>query len=268
MTAPALRDVQRWMKSRIRPGAEALPGGPVLNPQRGVPGQERLAVYADGYIARVLEALEDVYPAVRRLCGARRFGELAAAYAADRPSRHYNLNAMGEALPEWLAQSAAITALPFLADLARLERAIARAFHAPLLPSGAGRLAAAPPTRWPGLRIVFQPAVAVCASAWPILELWAARTQPPGTINLQVEDRPQRVLVFRDGLQVRCELLPAPWAAVLAALLDGRSLGDALEVADGSAPPAEAEALFARWAAAGLIVDVVEAGQGRDAGGA
>ena len=255
VAVPDLREVQVWMKSRIRPGAAPVARGARLNSQRGVPGEARLAVYADGYVARMQEALEDVYPAIRRMVGAKRFAELSAAFAADRPSRQYNLNAVGEALPEWLEAWPASVSLLFLPDLARLERAIAHAFHAPQEPVAAG-LDTVSPEHWPQLRFRFQPETAVLSSRWPILDLWMARTQPPGTMDLQVEGRPQHVLVFREGLQVRCELLDTAWAAAAVALMAGKTLGEALAHAAGTAPAVQAEALFARWAAAGMIVDV------------
>ena len=63
MPEPCLRDVQRWMKSRILPperGAAGLPAV-ALNPQAGEPGEERLSVYSGGYVARMQEALEEPY---------------------------------------------------------------------------------------------------------------------------------------------------------------------------------------------------------------
>ncbi len=99
-----LADLQRWMASRIRPQVDTAPvdDGLVVNPQRGTPGVERLAVYAGGYVARTRDALAQMYEAVRHVVGEHVFAELARRYAARHLSHDYNLNLRGRHLPEFL----------------------------------------------------------------------------------------------------------------------------------------------------------------------
>ena len=256
MTAPTLAEFQRWMKSRIRsmprsapPAAEEL-----LNAQRDTPPEARLSVYADGYLARTRESLAEVYEAVHFVLGESAFIELAEAYAARYPSHDYNLSFAGRHLPEFLLEASVTQRLPFLPDLARLEWLVCRAFHAfeqpPLEPV---RIAALPPKAWDRLQLAFQPSVGVVASAWPIRDIWAARRQPRDSVTLDIVGRPQRVLVFRQQLEVRCDLLVEPACQLLDALLAGRPLGEALRVAEGMDAAAVRRA-FARWMGDGLIV--------------
>ena len=262
MPEPSLRDVQRWMQSRILPperaAAEAL-STVELNPQAGDPGVERLSVYSGGYVARMQEALEEAYEAVRHVLGARAFGELARGYAARYPSRDYNLSMAGRNLPVFLGFYPLTRELPFLPDLAALEWKVVEAFHAfdrpPLDPA---RLAAIPPEDWDRLRLAFQPSVGRIASAWPVLDVWEARKQPVGEVRIDLANRPQRVLVARRGLEVRCELMDELQDKTLAALLEGKTLGEvcgqAAAEADGGSPPL-AE-WFTRWAGNGLVAEV------------
>ena len=259
--APTLAEFQRWMKSRIRPaglpspapsatdGAEELLNAPV----------ERLSVYAGGYLARTRESLAEVYEAVRFVLGEQAFTELAHAYAARHPSHDYNLSFAGRALPEFLAGAPVNRRLPFLPDLARLEWLVCQAFHAfeqpPLAPA---RLAAVPPDVWGRLQLSFQPAVGLAASAWPIRDIWTARRQPRETVNLEVAGRAQRVLVFRQGFEVRCELLDEPEFRLLTGLLAGRSLGDVCLTLSRTEPSAVTP-WFARWMSRGIIVRAEEA---------
>jgi hypothetical protein len=81
--------------------------------------EERVAVYAYMYRARIAEALESQFPRLARHLGPDDFAELAAAYIADEPSTHPSLRFIGEKLPAWL-QSRRPDA-PSLAALARLE---------------------------------------------------------------------------------------------------------------------------------------------------
>ncbi|PIQ83154.1 MAG: hypothetical protein COV75_09080 [Candidatus Omnitrophica bacterium CG11_big_fil_rev_8_21_14_0_20_63_9] len=252
MAEPSLRDVQRWMKTQIQPPA----GGAVraaqqwLNPQRDTPGFERLHVYAHGYLARMQESLAEVYEAVHHVVGEQAFAGLAGAYAARHPSHDYNLSFAGRSLPEFLAAWPRTAQWPFLPDLARLEWGVCQAFHAQLQPPvDAGQLASVAPSDWERMRFAFQPSVSCVASAWPILDIWEARQRPRQAIDIDVVGRPQQVLVFREGLTVRCELLDPAEQRVLRALLDGAMLGEAC--AEGSAEALSA--WFNQWTRRGLI---------------
>lgn len=257
---PSLRDVQRWMRSRISPhdasGTPMQTPGGLLRPQRGTPGNERLAVYAEGYRVRMREALLEMYPAVAHVLGDQAFGGLAQGYATRHPSRDYNLSMVGRHLPEFLATAPSAESLPFLADLAALEWLVCQAFHAfeqpPVAPDAFASLA---PERADRLTLCFQPSVGLVASRWPILDVWESRRTPHGQINIDLADRPQRVLVARAGLQVRCELLDAPQYALLEGLRSGRTLGEAC-AALAPLPGVEAlpiAAWFTRWVHEGLI---------------
>ncbi len=259
MTSPSLHEVQRWMQARILPGGAATESeAPVaLCPQGGAPGVERLAVYAGGYLARVEEALAEAYPAVRQVLGPSVFTELAQAYAAQVPSHDYNLSLIGRHLSVFFATWSRTCELPFLPDLARLEWAVSEAFHAfEELPLAIETLAGQPVEAWDHLRLVFQPSVQCVTSAWPILDIWEARTRPVETVRIALVDRPQQVLVARRGLQVVCAPLTPRQAQFLTLLLAGQPLGAACErlaqsAEDCSVPVAE---WCAAWARDGLIV--------------
>lgn len=269
---PSLRDVQRWLKARIRPGVSPEPALTVpLNPQGGEPGEARLAVYADGYRVRLREALAEVYGAVHHVVGERAFRQLAADYAVHHPSRDYNLSLTGRHLPGFLARHPLTQRLPPLPDLARLEWAVSVAFHAPARePIDPARLTALSLDDWQRARLVFHPSVSVVESAWPILDIWQARTAPREQIDIDVARRPQSVLVFRRGLTVRCELIEPAQAAVARGLLSGQPLGAVCAAA--LAPPPAARPggsnsafggtagggvtrWFSSWMAQELIVD-------------
>ncbi len=261
MPEPSLRQFQQWMKSRILPGAsaDASMNDALFNPQRGTPGVERLSVYAGGYVTRIREALAEVYEAVHHVVGEGVFTELAHDYAARHPSHDYNLSFSGRFLPEYLTTWPRTQQLPFLPDLARLEWRICEAFHAfeqrPLDPA---QFTSWSLDAWNSARLIFQSSAGVVESAWPIRDIWEARTQPREAISIELVNRPQQVLVFRQQLQVRCELLDAPQARALDALLHGATLGtmchELAQQSDQSLPVTE---WFTRWMREGLIVQIV-----------
>lgn len=258
MTEPSLLELQRWMQSRIRPAATATAADlrELVSPQRGTPGVERLSVYAGGYVARTQQALAEAYEAVHHVLGERAFSELAQRYAARFSSHDYNLSFRGRHLPECLTTDPLTGRLPFLPDLARLEWLVSQAFHAfeqpPLDPASLSGFSL---DGWDRVRVVFQPSVGVVASPWPILDIWEARTRPRHEVDLDLVNRPQRVLVSRQGLTVRCELLEEPQDVLLEGLLAGRTLGtvcQALATMEGQ--PLAVTEWFSRWRARGLIL--------------
>ena len=197
-----------------------------------------------------------MYEAVRHVLGDQSFAALALTYATRYPSHEYNLSFAGRHLPELLAGSPYTRRLPFLPDLARLEWIVCQAFHAfEAPPMKVTHLASVPPDLWGRLRFSFQPSVGIVGSAWPIRDIWAARRQSREATDIIVEGRPQRVLVFRRGLEVTCELVDEPQAAVLSALLAGRTLEDAVATAVSGSAPADVTGWFAHWMRERLIVD-------------
>jgi hypothetical protein len=258
VAGPSLRELQQWMQSRIRPaGPAVLAPPPRFNLQRGVPGTERLTVYAVAYLARTQQALEEVYPAIRRVLGAGAFGSLSRGYIERHPSREYNLSFIGRHLPEFLRTHRLAERLPFLPDLASLEWRVCEAFHAFEQPAmDAQPLGALSLDAWERTQLILQPSVGLLASAWPVVDIWTARHQPDAAVDIPLLDRPQHALIFRQALTVRCEVVEPLQFLVLERLLAGRTLGEACRDLTAQAgdrlPPLEA--WFSRWVQEGLIV--------------
>jgi hypothetical protein len=221
----------------------------------GVDAAERLGVYANGYPARVQAALEETFPALAHVVGASRFSDLVHRYVDATPLRSYNLNDAGAELAQFLIGDPLAIELPFLPDLARLEWHVARAFHAydqPVLDPTA--LASWSAEQWEGAMLRFQPWVAVVFSDWPIRDIWACRDTPIEEIDIDLEQRPDSVLVRRCGYTVTCESLDREEALALDALCAGQTLGGVLAACAARAGDAAAvSAWFASWMGFGLI---------------
>jgi hypothetical protein len=258
--APALRDLQRWMAARISPlaptEAAALDEW-ITVPAASAPA-ERLDVYVNGYPARIYESLHEAFPAVAHVVGGRAFGELTERYIGRVKPRSYNLNHVGESLVAFLADDPLGADYGFLPDLAALEWRVTRAFHSfeskPIDPAS---LASWSMRDWETAVLHFQPAVALVRSAWPILEVWRHRETPADEIDIELEGRPQSVLVYRTGTSVHCVEVESAHAQALAGLLAGGRLGDVTR--DLSEQDIEGDAVsgwFATWMRDGMIVAV------------
>jgi hypothetical protein len=216
----------------------------------------RLRVYANGYPARLEEALTETFPAVEHVVGVGAFASLVHRFAALVPLHSYNLNDAGEAMPEFLRTDPLTSTLPFLPSLARLEWQVARAFHAT-------DEAAFDPTSvadwsledWERAVLRFQPWLAVVESEWPVREVWECRETAVDEIDIDLHDRPDRVLVRRNGFAVVCESVGHAEAHALRLLLDGQSLGSAVAMlAKRGDDPASVTTWFARWVSLRMIV--------------
>jgi hypothetical protein len=256
--APSLRELQRDMAARVLATGDAeMRAGRLADWLTAAPGAslaERVAVYVDGYPARLNDALAEQFPAVRHLLGATRFRALVERYRRVASLATPNLNAVGAELPAFLAGDALARELPFLADLATLEWSIVCAFHVAREPDlDAASLGAGPANALTALRLRVQPDVAVHRSAWPLHALWAARETPLDQIDIDLS-RGAAVLVRRDGLDVTCDPIEPAEAEALGALMHGATLGELAEslAADGVDPRCVGT-WFAGWMQRGVF---------------
>ena len=258
-----LRRAQRWLASVIlepdklvEPGFGREAEGVLVTPSAGADAVvERLRAYTGGYPARICEALAEAYPALEHVIGASAFHDLSRRYLAHVPGGIRNLNDVGKLLPSFLADDALVADFPFAPDLARLESAIHVAFHArEVSPLDPATLSDWTLEDWSAAVLRFQPSVALVRSEWPIRDIWAARETPIEEIDIAVEGRPDRVLVYRTGYQVMCEWIEEDEAVALAAMLAGATLGDTAEqLAEGGGDAEAVARWFARWSGSGLI---------------
>jgi hypothetical protein len=261
--SPSLVELQRRMAAHIAAHAEdhqrrdaTLEGW--LSLPANVDPAERLRVYGNGYPARLLEALEDAFPAVAVILGKYELAQLAQRYFAAADLSRATLNDAGAQLPAHCRTDPIAARLPFLADLAELEWRVLCAFHAREAAAVDARsFAAWDMDDWERAVLRFQPSLAVIESRWPIYDLWNCRDTPRDQIDLDLVDRPQTVLVHRDGLDVACRVIDAGEAAALDSFLAGATLAETVErLAARDAEPRAVMSDFAAWIGSGLITAV------------
>jgi hypothetical protein len=261
---PSLSELQHAVAERIL-GSPSPAVEDWIRLPPGVDCATRLAIYTDGYPARLAESLAESYPAVANILGAGSFAALASRYGEHPRSEVRNLNYVGVDLPSFLQSDSASEELPFLPDLARLEWAVLECFHArseepfdAAACRGRGRDWAM--DDWALARVEFQPGVAVLRSPWPIRELRDTRDQEREDIDVDLVERPDCVLVYRQGFDVISEALEAPDACALERLKQGAPLGVVTaELAQAGAQGERVAQLFARWSSLGLVTSAARA---------
>ncbi len=108
-------------------GAEAAE---FIKPNFRLTSFERLEIYNQQYWYRIVSALSEDFPGLRRVLGEKKFDAMILAYLAENPSTTFTLRNLGTNLVGWLRKNPKwIGTSPDLAiDVARLEWAYVEAF--------------------------------------------------------------------------------------------------------------------------------------------
>lgn len=202
---------------------------PGLRAWNGSDPTRRLAVYRNNVLSSLVDALAQTFPVVRQLVGEEFFRAMAAVFVRQSPPRSRVLAHYGGDLPGFIERFEPARSVPYLADMARLELARVRAYHAadaPALASEAVSLALASGERMAELRLLCHPSLAVIESRFAVVSLWAAH-QGQGDLATVDPDQAEATIVLRQGIDVLVLRAPPGAAEFMMAIGRGQNLGDA-----------------------------------------
>lgn len=193
----------------------------------------RLQIYRNHLFTTLIDALALTFPVVRRLVDERFFAYAAHRYIEASPPARPCLFEYGDSFPAFLADFPACQALPYLADVARLEWAINESFHAVDAPAlDPQRLAAVLPEHFASLTLTLHPATRLIESSFPVDRIWQANQPDSMTVApISLDAGPAQVLVLRRGLDVEWRSLDRPRFDFLKALAAGADLAGAVAAA-------------------------------------
>ena len=218
----------------------------------------RLAVYRNNVISSLIDALADTFPVVQELVGEAFFRAMASVFVRQSPPRSRVLAYYGETFPGFIEDFEPARSVSYLADMARLESARIRAYHAadaePVATETVG-LALAGGERIGELSLVCHPSVAVVCSEFAVVSLWAAH-QGSGDLAAIDPFVGEDAIVLRQGLVVVVVRLPLGAAAFVTALHQGRCLGDAAGIAASAAAGFELSATLALLMGHGALTSI------------
>lgn len=211
----------------------ARPCPPGLRAWNGSDPAARLTVYRNNVISSLVDALAETFPVVQELIGEEFFRAMAALFVRQAPPRSRILAHYGAEMPDFIAQFEPARSVPYLADMARLEIARVRAFHAAdaeTLSAESVNLAMANADHIGASSLACHPSVQLVSSPYAIVSLWAAHQ---GEDDLSSVDpfSAEAAMILRQGLDVIVLRLPPGGAEFVAALQQGRCLDDAVQAA-------------------------------------
>ena len=267
--ASGLRDEQVWFARAVMspgPGAEALEveAGERLRPGPRMTAFDRLDVYRQGYVARLVECLADDYAVLAHALGEERFEALCRGYIEAHPSEGPNLNFFGRHMSSFCRDQAPdpFPERAFAAELAVLEWAVVEMIHAaasePLTAEG---LRDVPMDAWAGARLAPNSASRLLRFAHPV-NAYFQSVRTAGDPELPAP-APSATVVYRSGPSIWRMDLTVPMFEVLRALFDGETLEAALgrgHAALGGVDDATAAqrvmGWFREWISSGLFARV------------
>jgi hypothetical protein len=195
----------------------------------------RFGVYRNNVIAGLIKAIAARYPVVRRLLWEDAFNRVARLYVMTDPPRSPALFEYGETFPQFIRNVGEGTSAYYLADVAELEAARTRAYHAAnATPLSRDAFKALAPEHMPNLRFTLHPSMQLLKSRFPVVSIWEA--------NLHANDnalslwQPECSLIARPRLEVEVRRLTAGVHQFLSALAEGCTLGAAMVRGINNAP--------------------------------
>lgn len=193
----------------------------------------RLNVYRNNVLFTLLQALRDSFPVLLAVVGQAQFDDWALAFVRTQPPRHPVLAFYGEAFADALIDQLD-PEHAHLADLARLEFARIRAFHAsddtPMEPAALAALLAEP-ERLAQLQLPLCASVTVLCAEGPVFDLWAGHQQGPVQTLSATPRQRQSVLVTRENWEAVVLRIDHASAAFFLGLQAQHTLAEALDAA-------------------------------------
>lgn len=255
--APTLHELQRSLRDSLLHHAGDPACAHVI--ADGIDPAQRLGIYRHTIESTLARALRLSFPAVRHLVGPEFFDGAARLFAAESPPHHAGLDQFGAGFPQFLANLPQAAALPYLADLARLEWQVDLVLHArEAAPLAVERLARQDASALAAWRFEAHPAARLLWCEFPADAIWRALLErdDAALAAIDLADAPVGLLVHRSGGEIAAcgvdivRLDACAWR-LTSALFSGLPLHAALE----QAPCPDADAVLALHLAHGHFAD-------------
>lgn len=223
-----------------------------------VPVELRLMIYGDAYRARLLEALESTYTALKAYMGDDDFYQLGHEYIDAFPSTYRSIRWFGDQLPDFLKNHIQYCDYPFLSELAKIEWAMTIVFDAAdsdvLKTEDMNNI---PADKWENMQIQLHPSVSLLSLSWNVFEIWqniSSDQEPPEPV---CSEAPVVWILWRNELLNHYSSLSEDEAWAINMVTNGYTFGMLCEGlckwTDEQNAVARAAILLKGWIIAGLV---------------
>jgi len=241
----------RALLNPLEPAPDAITAANGATPAR------RFAVHRNNIVAGPIKTLQARFPAVEKIVGEKFFAAMGRAFFTQTPPRSPILMTYGDEFPDFIAAFEPAREIAYLPDLARLEAARTRAYHAAdVAPLDPHRFAALDPRILTDICVTLHPSAGIVQSPHPIVTIWAMNS---GERELSPIDdwQPEEALVMRPHIDVEVRVLPPGGATFVGALQAGQTLGKAAEAAFAAHPAFDLTNNLAALIVWGLVAEII-----------
>ena len=221
------------LKNRLGYAADFTPA--LLDPDRAPPAVisgpngkaagKRYNVYRNNVTVSLINALAATFPATKRITGEDFFRAMARFHVRATPPTSPLLFEYGYDFPDFIERYEYAQDIPWLADVARIERAWLDSYHAadeePLMPQA---MAAVPPEQLVDTVLTPHPSARILRSRFPAVSIFAAN-RSDGPVGRIVASEPEDALITRPRAEVIVRHLPWGGAVFISHLMAGETLG-------------------------------------------
>ncbi len=167
---------------------------------------DRLRVYRNNMVTAWADAVLKNYPTVERLVGAEFMRGMAADFVRAHPPHSPVLSLYGRAFPNFIEGFSPAARLPYLADVARIDRAWTESYFAANVPPlGPGDLSGLGDDEMAELRLHLHPSLRIAAASCNAFEIWKANRAEGQSPNVAYRPMPSAAMVWwsPNGMQHR-----------------------------------------------------------------
>lgn len=229
-----------WAAALLDPGRPVASG---LTAWNNSDAAVRFAVHRNNVMSSLIDALAQTFPVVQALVGVEFFRAMAGAFIRSFPPTSRILAFYGARFPEFLSTFEPARAVPYLRDVAALEMARVKAYHAAdVQPVAEAEVVVALNSgdAIQSLQFVLHPSLTVLGSGFAAVSVWAAhQTLEEADLGGLDINEPESALVFRKGMDVIVMPVSAGTASFVSALSGGVPLGEAADQAEVRCPEFE-----------------------------
>ena len=256
---PKLSDLQSQMLSWLQLADPQIKQS--VTGTEKVPADTRLDLYANAYKFRLIEALQDTFPALHTLLGDNDFFQLGVDYLTKNPSQHFSLRYFGHQMSSFLSKTQGYKEQAILAEMAQFEWLLREAFDAAETSHlNMEELQKIAPERWPELKFDFHPTVNRVDLRFNIPQLWQAIDNEEPPIELLENDYPIGWCIWRKDLRTLYRSMDVDEAWAMDAMLSGSDFSyiceGICEWVDEQHAPLRVAGFVQDWVNEGLISEI------------
>jgi hypothetical protein len=237
------------------------PSPAIVSGPNGKAAARRYNVYRNNVTVSLINALAATFPATQRITGTDFFRAMARFHVRATPPTSPLLFEYGHDFPDFIERYEYAQAMPWLADVARIERAWLDSYHAadaePLTPQA---LASILPEQLADIVLTPHPTTRVLHSRFPAVTIFAANRNGDPASPVEASE-PEDALITRPRLEVIVRHLPSGGATFLSRLIEGETLGAAAASAFSDHPQFDISASIAGMIEAGAFTAVNHGGR-------